>query len=207
VEKLAGVLRANPEVSLATSRRRVIDDKGDAQPDVPATMPVSHISAMMLGWELGNFTLVNGMNFIGEPTTVLFRRARITPEDGLLFRWGGRDYHCLADLGLWLRLLTGGLAYYDAEPLSDYRRHDGQEQEQHGMRFECALERLWIARQARSVGFLETARLWNAAVGRILERAEPFRTSPAVDDAIHARADALAAEARAELAPEAIAGA
>ena len=204
VEKLAGILRVNGGVTLATSRRRVIDAQGDVQPDVIPTMPISHVSAIMLGGDLGNFALANGLNFIGEPSTVLFRRAQVTLEDELLFRWGGHDYHCLADMSLWLRLLMQGLAYYDAESLSDYRRHDGQEQEREGMRFECTLERMWIARQARSVGFLATPRLWNTAIGRIVERVEPFRTSPLVDATVHRRADALMEEARAELAPESI---
>ena len=151
---LAGALKANPVVKLATSRRLLIDEAGNRLPDGPATVPLALVSSVMAGRELGDFALVHSMNFIGEPTTVMFRRADVTLEDGRLFRWGGRDYHCLADLSLWLRLLTEGHAFYAPAPLSEFRIHPGQEQHREGVRVNCLRERLWIHRQARAAGFL-----------------------------------------------------
>jgi hypothetical protein len=154
VAMFASVLNANPGVKLATSRRIPIDGNGQRLPDGPATAPLSLVSAIMAGRELGDYALVHSMNFIGEPTTVMFRRADVTLEDGLLFRWGGHDYHCLADMGLWLRLLAQGLAYYTPAPFSEFRLHEGQEQNREGVRLACLTERVWILRQARSAGFL-----------------------------------------------------
>src|SRR5206468_11579481 len=125
VETLVRVMEGNPAVRLATSRRAVIDEGGHLRSDIPATMPVSHVSALLFGRGLGDLVLVNGLNFIGEPSTVLFRRADVTPEDGLVFRWGGRDFHCMADVSLWLRLLAQGLAYYESEVQSEFRVHAG----------------------------------------------------------------------------------
>jgi glycosyltransferase involved in cell wall biosynthesis len=198
VETLANVMRANPGVRLATSRRIVIDAQGRQASDILATTPVSHVSALMLGRELGDFMLANGANFVGEPSTALFRRADLVPEDGLVFRWGGRDYHCLADMSLWLRLLARGVAYYDAGVLSEFRMHAGQEQHAAGMDYDCAAERLWIAREARAAGFLASPMAWQAALMGVVARAEGLRDGP-YDEATRRRGGALVEEARAAI--------
>jgi glycosyltransferase involved in cell wall biosynthesis len=197
VETLASVMQANPGVRLAASRRMVIDAQGRAGQDILPTMPISHVSALMLGRELGDFLLANGVNFLGEPTTGLFRKSDLPLEDGLVFRWGGRDYHCLADMALWLRLLAKGLAYYDAGVLSEFRVHEGQEQQ--GMDFECVAERMWIAREARAAGFLSTPVLWRTAMSAIAGRAKAMRDEPAYDDQARMRAGEIFDEALAEL--------
>lgn len=170
VESLAGVLGANPSASLATSRRCIIDADGRERPDTPSTAPVSHVSAFMLGRELGDFVLANSLNLIGEPTTVMFRRSRLAIEDAALFRWGGVDYHCLADLSLWLRLLSTGLAFYHAAALSEFRMHEGQEQRGEAIRLDCLDEWLALVRQARSAGFLSTPALWRQALTSLRAR-------------------------------------
>jgi len=163
VEALAWGLRANPGVSLATSRRFVIDETGRRLPDLDATVPVSHVSCFIPGGELGNFVLMNMRNLIGEPSTAMFRRADFTSEPGGFFHWGGESYHCLADLSLWLRLLKRGAAYWCAAGLSEFRVHEGQEQA--GVaRLDCLLERHRIATQARTEGYLEAPAQWLAAL-------------------------------------------
>ena len=200
VETLARVLTANPAVTLATSRRRVIDAQGRECPDVPPTEPVSHVSALMLGRELGDFVLVNSLNLIGEPSTAMFRRSQLVLEDGMLFRWGGHDYHCLADLSLWLRLLARGLAYYDAGVLSEFRMHEGQEQERGDMRITCLLERLWIAREARRAGFLATPSLWGALLRSLHSRGDLSRRQDGLDAPTAATLEGFVREVEAELA-------
>lgn len=197
VESLAGILRANPGVRLAASRRLVIDAQGRPAQDILPTRPISHVSALMFGRELGDFLLASGVNFLGEPSTGLFRRADLALEDGLLFRWGGHDYHCLADLALWLRLLAQGLAYYDAAGLTEFRVHDGQEQQ--AMDFECVLERMRIARQARSAGFLATPALWRRAMSAVAGRAKAMSDEPSYGARARAQAEQVFQEALAEM--------
>jgi len=179
---LAGMMEANPSITLATSRRRVIDENGRVLPPIAATAPVSHVSALVRGRELGDLALCNAMNVIGEPTTVMFRKSHVAADAAGLFRWGGVDYHCLADLSLWLRLLANGFAYYHAAPLSDFRMHEGQEQRGDAIRLDTLDEWLAIAREARRVGFLSTAALVTQAMSALrarilyggpLERYEP----------------------------------
>ncbi len=182
VEVLAGILAANPAVALATSRRAIIDAQGQKLPDIPATQPLARVSALFPGRELGDFVLANSTNFIGEPSTVMFRRGAVELEDGLLFRWGGRDYHCLADVSLWLRLLLRGPAYYVAWTLSEFRIHEGQEQKRSAVAVSCAMERLWITREARKAGFLAPAILHRAALENARKWIAGWKDSDLVGD-------------------------
>lgn len=178
VAAMAAVLVANPGVMLVTSRRQPIDASGARLADPPSTRPITNVSALMSGRELGDFALVHSMNVIGEPTTVMFRRADISLEDGLLFRWGGRDYHCLADMSLWLRLMARGFAYYFAPPLSDFRMHAAQEQLREGVRVSCLVERLWILAEARSAGFLASPEAQRMALATLRARIVPCLGAP-----------------------------
>ena len=171
---MAAVLKANPAVKLATSRRQPIDGNGARLADGPATAPLAAISAILPGRELGDFVLAHSMNFIGEPTTVMFRKADVAIEDRALFRWGGRDYHCLADLSLWFRLLAQGAAYYFAVPFSEFRLHEGQEQRREGVRMTCLVERLTILRQARAAGFLAARDVHRLALTNLRARVAPW---------------------------------
>ena len=164
VAVFAEVLGQNRAVTLATSRRHVIDAEGGRLPDLASTMPIAHVTAFVPGTELGNFVLMNMLNLIGEPSTAMFRRADLAAEAGDIFRWGADAYHCLADLSLWLRLLARGAAFYCAEALSDFRQHEGQEQNTAAGRLDCLLERGRIARQARSAGFLQAPAQYLAAL-------------------------------------------
>ena len=196
-EVMAGILESNPAVALATSRRVVIDEHGRPAPDLAATTPISHVAAIMRGIELGDFVLVNSLNLIGEPTTAMFRRGELPFEGDCLFRWGGRDYHCLADLSLWLRVLPRGLAWYGAAPLSEYRFHAGQEQRKVDVALSCLLERQWILEPARAAGFLAAPELRRAAVAAVRSRAAAFAQARGADAAVRAALDGLEAGLRA----------
>lgn len=178
VATLAAVLRANPLVRLATSKRQVIDAAGAMLADVPATLPITKVSAIMAGRELGDFVLAHSVNLIGEPTTAMFRRADLALEEGGIFRWGGHDYHCLADMSMWLRLLEGSLAYYAVVPLSEFRIHEGQEQNREEVRVRCLVERLWLVRQARVRGFLSAPVAHRMALANLRARVMPCLAIP-----------------------------
>jgi glycosyltransferase involved in cell wall biosynthesis len=165
VARLAAGFASRPEVRLATSRRRVIDASGVLAPDIPATTPLAHVSCVIDGFELGNVALINSLNLIGEPSTVMFRRADVDCDANGIFTWAGTPYHCLADLSLWLRLLTLGEAYYYAAPLCEYRMHGGQEQRALGI--DCITERYYLAVQARRAGFLRDPAQYRMALSRV----------------------------------------
>jgi glycosyltransferase involved in cell wall biosynthesis len=199
IASLAGIMGANPSIALATSRRRVIDEHGGELPPIAATAPVSHVSALMLGRELGDLALAHALNVIGEPTTVMFRKSRVPVDPAGIFVWGGVNYHCLADLSLWLRLLATGFAYYHASALSDFRMHPGQEQQGESIRVDALDEWLALMRQARGAGFLSTDAAWGQAMralrARILYGGPLDRYGPPV----RSRLERVLAEVDAEL--------
>ena len=199
VSGLAAGFQLDSRITLATSRRVVIDEEGKPLPHIAATAAVAHVASVMGGRELGDFVLVNSLNFIGEPTTAMFRRRDLEPEAGGIFTWGGRSFHCLADLALWLRLLARGWAFYQPAPLSELRLHPGQQQRLPGMDIACLEERLPLLRQARGAGFLANGAHAVAAFSRVREFASTWLGQP-LETAQRARLDALLAELGAELA-------
>lgn len=192
VAALAAGFALDSRVTLATSRRAVIGERGEPLGDITATAPIAHVACVMAGRDLADFVLVNGLNLIGEPSTVMFRRRDVEVEGDGVFTWEGRSYHCLADLSLWLRLLARGFAFYQPVPLSEYRLHPGQEQRGAGMEVACLEERLAIVRAARGAGFLANAAHARAALERIRKFVASWE-GQALEPAYHARLDALAA--------------
>jgi len=180
IARLAEAFDRDAAVKLATSRRQVIDEMGESRPDMAPTTPISHANCTIEGAELGNLVLVNSLNLIGEPSTVMFRRADVSVEPGGIFTWAGKSYRCLADLSLWLRLLSRGRAYYHASTLSEYRVHREQEQRQGSI--DCITERFDLANKAREVGFLGEAVQYNAALERVDALAKIWMARPGVSE-------------------------
>jgi hypothetical protein len=180
VARLAAALDADPRATLATSRRTVIDELGAPRADTPATAAISHATCTIEGLELGDLALVNSTNFIGEPTTAMFRRGDVVPEAGGLFTWHGKSYRCLADLSLWLRLLAKGREFYCATPLSEYRVHAGQEQRAAHMGAGCITERLDLVRAARAEGFIAQPAQYRAALHRVDVLCTAWQARPGV---------------------------
>ena len=126
----------------------------------------------------------------------MFRKRDLVPEAGGIFTWGGRDYHCLADLSLWLRLLARGHCFYQAVTLSDYRIHEGQEQATHAMDVACIAERVEIAREARRHGFLRDDAHFRTALSMPARMAQQALQSGAYGGEQQRQLEALAAVSR-----------
>jgi glycosyltransferase involved in cell wall biosynthesis len=199
VEALVGGMQFDARVSLSMSRRAVIDEEGRVQPDIAPTAPLARFSCMVPGTELGDFVLINSVNVIGEPSTCLFRKRDLQPEGAGLFAWGGFDYHVLADVSLWLRLLARGAAFYQAPVLSEFRMHGGQEQRGEAMDVASVVERLHLAREARAAGFLAHPALYQAALTRVRERAARILRKPETAAQYRSTLESLDQEVAAEL--------
>jgi hypothetical protein len=132
----------------------LIDAAGNRLPDDDVTRPLVAASQTIEGKELGNHLLLASTNRLGEPSTVLFRRDALQPEGDSIFRWGDNEYLCLADMSLWLRLLSVGHAWWDQEPLSAYRQHGGQLQRSARGAARCVIERWLIVEDGARAGFL-----------------------------------------------------
>ena len=199
VEGLVGGFDFDPRVSLVTSRRRPIDEEGRTVQGHFASQPIAHVSCLIPGHELGNIVLINSVNFIGEPSTAMFRKRDLALEGEGVFTWGGHDYHCLADLSLWLRLLARGHAFYQALTLSAYRIHAGQQQALEAMDVTCVVERYRLAREARKHGFLAQLDQYRAAITMPLKMARNALQAKSLAPAARDELEALAAQVTAEL--------
>lgn len=138
VRELVRGMQQHPEATMAFSHRALIDEQGKVVPghEFPK---LNDRPGPLDGRELGNVVLVNCTNVIGEPTTVLFRRSDVVPEE--LWIVDGRTVDVLNDVQLWLHLLAKGSAYYTPRTLSRFRSHGGQNS--HNPRYIGRAERDW----------------------------------------------------------------
>jgi glycosyltransferase involved in cell wall biosynthesis len=128
VARLMEAFARVPGLTLATSRRARIDADGRAMPDQPATMPIVGGDTIVAGVSLANAMLMVGLNMIGEPSTVLFRKADLEDQRPALFNFDGVPGHGVIDMTMWSALLLKGDAVYLVQPLSAFRIHPGQRQ-------------------------------------------------------------------------------
>lgn len=164
VELMLSAFRPGNNIRLAFTKRSRIDATGIILKDLQETAPLAEQSCFMEGFSLGNHCLIEGNNFIGEPSAIMYRREDVDLKDGKLFRIGERDYHCLADLSLWLRLLAKGDAAYILESLCGFRVHKQQLQRQAPIRTLCCVEYLHLLQEARPLGFLNNPAQYDRAL-------------------------------------------
>ncbi|MGQ9677257.1 MAG: glycosyltransferase, partial [Chloroflexota bacterium] len=132
VERMVRCLQQWPDVTLVTSHRQRVDILGNHLPDIEATMsPVSRDS-LIDGVSLANVVLSTQLNFIGEPSTVMFRKRDLAGTRPNILSFGGRRVTWNVDVAMWLNLLGKGDAIYLVDSLSQFRQHPEQEQVQAG---------------------------------------------------------------------------
>ena len=120
---------ANPDLSIVTSYRELIDADGNKLPDIPATEPITQELTKFSGETIGASILTHLVNFVGEPTTALLKKEFLLNGHDLGFS-GKEGKYLTSDFPTWLRLLSQGNMMYFPTPLSKFRIHDGNEQGQ-----------------------------------------------------------------------------
>ena len=130
---------ANPDVSIVTTRREVIDAYGNKMPaDYPvARLPVS-IPTKLDGETVERELLLSEQNFIGEPTTALLKKKFLLNGHELGFT-GMEGKYLVSDFPMWLRLLSNGHMVYLPTPLSKFRVHEGNDQSTHKCYITCRI--------------------------------------------------------------------
>jgi glycosyltransferase involved in cell wall biosynthesis len=161
---IGAFLNFGARAALCTSRRTPIDADGNVLGDIAATRPLATEDSLFEGRGFGDRILAQSLNRIGEPTTVMFRKADVEVVNDNLFRLGETDYHCLADLSLWLRLLLRGDCIYLADPLSQFRLHADQEQRDPRVAYRCLTEHVRLIEDAIALGYLADVKLRRRAV-------------------------------------------
>jgi GT2 family glycosyltransferase len=130
VKRMVDVFQAHPDVSLVTSRRLLIDESGLQLADIPATCSPFLHDCVVNGADLTSYLADSPMNFIGEPSTVMFRREHLVdvkPNIGCL---DGETVRAINDLAMYVNILRHGDLVYLVEPLSCFRKHPEQRQAQ-----------------------------------------------------------------------------
>lgn len=121
IASLLAVLQNDPSVVLASSRRRRIDSEGQCLPDILATAYPFAGDVLINGAQLVSFLAEYTINFIGEPSTIMCRRADLLPMGDQLSVLGGKRILWVGDLALYVKLLRQGMLAMLAEPLTDFR--------------------------------------------------------------------------------------
>jgi Flp pilus assembly protein TadD len=128
VEKLVRCLIKYPGVTVATSHRQPIDQEGKALRDLTATFRPVQDDSIIEGISACGFLLDNKTNFIGEPTTTMFRRRDMETVKPTIMSLAGVPAKMNGDVAMWLNLLTKGDLIYLIQTLSYFRIHPEQRQ-------------------------------------------------------------------------------
>lgn len=154
IARMVQCLRDHPNVTLVTSHRQVIDAAGNHLPDIEATRPPVSADSILNGTDAADLLLRKQMNYIGEPSTPLFRKADLAGIVPHLYFLGGFEIRFNIDVALWLNLLSRGDLIYLTDTLSYFRQHEEQQQAQGWVQEGCAA--IWpdIVRHATRMGFI-----------------------------------------------------
>lgn len=117
----------HPSTALVTSVRGAIDGAGTFMGLWEYGLPLHGLYNQFDGAAAGRIMLMKCINFLGEPSAVLFRRRDLTHH---YWRAESRGYETISDCAMWLELLEHGDTAVFSRPLSLYRRHGGQEGQQ-----------------------------------------------------------------------------
>ena len=132
VARLLRAFQLVPDLVLATSHRLRIDAGSRVMEDMPATRPAVARDVIVEGVSLANAVIMYGLNFIGEPSTALFRKRDFDRREFLdgdrPFHFNGEEVRGAADLAMWSRLLVQGNAVFLRDRLSRFRIHGEQAQ-------------------------------------------------------------------------------
>ncbi len=126
IEQLVAAIERNPGTAMASSRRLRIDDDGAPLPDILATCFPFADDALIDGQELVSFLADHTINFIGEPSCVLCRRADLLAMGADLMSLNGKPIHWVGDLAIYVKLLRHGNLALLSRPLTHFRVSNAQ---------------------------------------------------------------------------------
>ncbi|MGD0815395.1 MAG: glycosyltransferase family 2 protein [Verrucomicrobiota bacterium] len=145
--KLITLLRNNPGATLAASARAILDEKSNMT-GIWRPLP----DGCHNGRKVISACLIENGNMVGEPSSVLFRKADVQRGFDPRFRQ-------IVDIEMWFHLLEQGDLAYTREPLCAYRLHARQQSavnDNEGVAWKEHL--LFFSRYATKPGFSRQAR-------------------------------------------------
>ena len=139
IKKMMAYMLTQTNVGMVTSFRQLIDGEGKYMAPLPGTERLFETETLIRSTSLGETILLKGNNIIGEPTTVLFRRADIGKRFG---EFVDKEYSTLADVATWLSILVHRDCVYLPEPLSFFRIHGGQDHHAKAIKLKACVD--WL---------------------------------------------------------------
>ena len=121
VAQLVEVMERDPGIALATSRRERIDSSGLPLEDILATVQAFSQPVQIDGKGLVSLLVDHTLNFIGEPSCVMCRRAEVLAYGDQLMSLNGRSIEWVGDLSIYVKLLQGGNLAYLPQTLTRVR--------------------------------------------------------------------------------------
>ena len=186
VECLLGVFRSVPDARLAAGRRLPIDSDGNPIDAKFLGPPLSDSSGRLRGTEVISKIFSVGINMLGEPTCMLFRRtdAMAIDEPNIMSLFGRLCYG-IGDVCFALHLLSRGDLAYVASPVAQFRCHKGQAQRQPGFKEKAEASWVYVRQQANRLGFNQGREYYSGNIksnqslikrisGKIARRLEKF---------------------------------
>ncbi|MEB9683300.1 hypothetical protein BK742_21005 [Bacillus thuringiensis serovar pingluonsis] len=153
------------EIKLVTSYRSLIDENGDSIPDGIYNQRRFTEVTVLDGLQAGS-TIVSEFNWIGEPTTPLFRRKDLTEPFGF---FSGRLYRSGVDIAAWLHLLSKGSLVYIPEPLSQLRLHSSNISKDHTMKLHAVQDLIHLLFHCKQNNFLKDISEYRVALKNIYQ--------------------------------------
>lgn len=163
VARLVVPLAADPGIVLAFGRRQLIDAASQVLPHPPWTRPLADADVVLDGWALGSAMLEQTANLVGEVTCGLYRKDSIG-DISRLWTMDDHEFGPVADVALWLKLLSRGRAFYTPEILSSFRQHGEQSSHRPEVMLRGTLEWPLLVRSGRRLGHLSSPRSERQAI-------------------------------------------
>lgn len=127
IARMVAVFECEPGISMVTSRRGIIDEQGTLIGQNAQELKIDGSYMIAQGKEAGRIMLAQMLNYLGEPSAVLFRHSDLRHH---YWQAESRGCRAISDVAMWLELLEQGDCVIFKDPLSYYRRHAGQEGQQ-----------------------------------------------------------------------------
>lgn len=126
VERMIKSFTDYPDITLVTSKRQRIDEHGAPLEDIAATRAPVASDSMIEGLSLGTALMHSYLNFVGEPTTVMFRRNEMIEVTPNFLSVDEQEIPWAPDVAIFINLALKGNTVYLIEPLSSFRHHPEQ---------------------------------------------------------------------------------
>jgi GT2 family glycosyltransferase len=121
LSRFVNVLQQHQDISIVGSRRVLIDENGRRLNDTVATVDLFDYDVSVFGKDLVSFFGDVCLNFIGEPSTLMFRREDVVSWHNYLFFLGDQYIEWIGDLAMTVNFLRRGNLALLHTPYSAFR--------------------------------------------------------------------------------------